>query len=78
MKKTKKENKNPVEKYSKRAWDYFWITTILTFFCSAFVVVKFANQNINIMELNVIKYFVIFLIWNSCILLHIPQFITIS
>jgi len=50
MKKTKNDSKNPAEKYSKRAWDYFWITTILTFFSLAFICIKFASQDVNILS----------------------------
>ncbi|MDD4938391.1 MAG: hypothetical protein PHX34_05285, partial [Candidatus Shapirobacteria bacterium] len=50
MKKTKNDSKNPIEKYSRRAWDYFWITTILTFFCLALICIKFASQDINILS----------------------------
>lgn len=55
MKNIGKDSKKFVKKKINRAWDYFWITTILTFFCSAFIIIKFTNQDRNILGNSVLS-----------------------
>ena len=50
MKKIQKGNKKFVKKSIDRTLDYFWVATIITFFCSAFIIIKFASQNENILD----------------------------